>query len=346
MTKLKKSKIEFYITNVCNYNCDNCNRLNNYYFSGHDVWKDYEHVYQKWSSLIDFEEITILGGEPLLNPSLDQWIIGIRNFWPNATINLLTNGSRLNYWYKRGLFDLLSLTNTKLQICLHNRSRRDSFLLEIKSYLKDPEISTVADLSKWVLSYNTVKDESWPNCYSYEDFKNLPEWIQTECIEVHNIGLDSWCVATGDTYIRDKNNIDICVTYYEDFVTAPLKYTGNNRFSVYNSDPVQAHHVCISKHCTHFIKGKMYKCHHVALLPEFMKQFDVNISDSDQRLLLDYQPLTVEHKLQYMDHFLKNLENPIPQCKLCPSSLENVYLQSSTNKPKIKKIIPIKESKL
>jgi hypothetical protein len=38
-------------------------------------------------------------------------------------------------------------------------------------------------------SYNAVKDSSWPDINSLEDFKNLPKWIQDECINVHNLQL-------------------------------------------------------------------------------------------------------------------------------------------------------------
>jgi organic radical activating enzyme len=342
MSKFKKSIIEFYITNVCNFNCDNCNRLNNYYFSGHDKWEDYKETYFAWSKLIDFDEISILGGEPLLNPTLDQWIGGIREFWPASTINIISNGTRLNYWHQRGLFDLISRTKTNLVITLHNRSRIKSIIPELVSYMNSPEVSSSSDVSKWIHAYNAVKDSTWPECSSYEDFKNLPEWIQNECRNIHKIDIDQWIKDTGVTYIRDTNT-NISIHYAEHFVTAPLKYVGDNKFSVYNSNPRQAHDVCISKHCTQFIKGKMYKCHHVGLLPEFMQQFDVSMSDSDQQLLLDYRPLSVDDDQPVMDRFLKNLINPMPQCKLCPSLLEPVFLQSSTNKPKIQKIIPIKK---
>ena len=33
--------IEFYITNVCNIACPQCNRFNNWNFKGHQIWKDY-----------------------------------------------------------------------------------------------------------------------------------------------------------------------------------------------------------------------------------------------------------------------------------------------------------------
>jgi hypothetical protein len=34
-------------------------------------------------------------------------------------------------------------------------------------------------------AYTDVKDQTWPNCKSVEEFKTLPYWIQKECIETH-----------------------------------------------------------------------------------------------------------------------------------------------------------------
>jgi hypothetical protein len=34
--------------------------------------------------------------------------------------------------------------------------------------------------------YNDVRDPSWPDCTSKEEFKLLPDWIQQECLTVHN----------------------------------------------------------------------------------------------------------------------------------------------------------------
>ena len=37
---------------------------------------------------------------------------------------------------------------------------------------------------KWNKFYSGIRDISWPDCHNENDFKNLPEWIQKECIEV------------------------------------------------------------------------------------------------------------------------------------------------------------------
>jgi len=38
------------------------------------------------------------------------------------------------------------------------------------------------------LAYDQVRDPSWPDCNSYQEWKLLPEWIRKECIEFHNLG--------------------------------------------------------------------------------------------------------------------------------------------------------------
>lgn len=97
MKKHHFSKIEFYITNVCNLNCNGCNRFNNYKFSGGQRWADYATAYTKWGEYIDIDQIVILGGEPLLNPDLLNWVNGIRQIFKSTkNIQVLSNGTQLN----------------------------------------------------------------------------------------------------------------------------------------------------------------------------------------------------------------------------------------------------------
>lgn len=344
MQKIDYSKIEFYITNVCNFNCDNCNRLNNYYFSGHQKWNEYADVYRQWSEKINFVKIAILGGEPTLNPDLKKWVAGLRQLWPNADIDIITNGSNLKYWHQQGLFDLLAKTHTNLQITLHNRDRRDKLIQEVESYLTDPAtIIKPSAFANWASSYRNVKDPSWPECKTYDEFCTLPEYIKKECIKIHKIGLTDFLRDTGIIEITDSRNVKVTITHAEDFVTAPLRYAGNNQFVVYDSNPEDAHNVCISKNCTHMIKGKIYKCHHVGLLPEFDKQFNITMTNAQRNLMNQYRPLSVDDDDFTTKKFFNALPNAIPQCQLCPSELKTFHLKSDTNKPKIKKkIINIK----
>jgi organic radical activating enzyme len=333
------NRIEFYITNVCNYNCSNCNRLNNYQFSGHQYWEDYKDTYTQWSKKVNFNKIRILGGEPFLNPTLFNWVQGIRELWPNAVIELLTNGTRLefaNNWY-----EYLKQYNVNLSIQLHNRSHYNGMLAYIESVLDGPiQYIYGANSSAWVDAYNTVKDVSWPDCESWHDFNSLPDFIKDECTDVHHIDIDTFKKEAGSVMLTDDNGINVTIQHSEHFVDAPLRYSGNNQFNVYNSDPQVAHKNCISKTCHHFVKGKLYKCHHVALLPEFLEQYHVNISDSDIKLLNLYQPALVTDSDEGLNKFVKNLPAVIPQCKLCPENpqLEERIVAASTQKIKIEKI--------
>lgn len=39
--------------------------------------------------------------------------------------------------------------------------------------------------------YNNVRDPSWPNCNSLEEFYSLPIHIQKECVEIHNLNIEN-----------------------------------------------------------------------------------------------------------------------------------------------------------
>lgn len=339
MEKVFLKRAEFYITNVCNYNCDQCNRLNNFYFSGHQLWDDYKDIYQQWSSVLELELISILGGEPLLNPSLIDWVNGIRKLWPNATIDLLTNGTRLKYWPT--LYQVIKDNHIELSIQLHNRDRHAEYIEYLKTdFFKSRDLKFQyrnQHLSGWVNAYQSVKDDSWPNCNSIEDFENLPEHIKQECTEIHKIDPNSFMMNSGAVIITDDQGVTVELDYSEDFWLSPLQYSGNNQFDVYNSDPVKAHDVCPSKYCHHFVKGKLYKCHHVVLLPEFEKQFYVNLSPEDRQLLEDYKPLLVDYPRPELQKLVDELKDVIPQCKLCPDEMPLRQIKSSIKKIKIVK---------
>ena len=152
--------IEFYITNVCNLACPQCNRFNDHNFAGGQDWKDYEEVYTAWSKKIRLQKVTILGGEPLLNPSICDWICGLNRLW-DKRVNLLTNGTRLNQ--VPGLYDaMMNYRKTGgnwIGISVHNVNDLDLYFEEVKKFLP-------GELDFWEGKDNT---RTWGADYAFED---------------------------------------------------------------------------------------------------------------------------------------------------------------------------------
>ena len=134
-TRIPFHKIEFYITNVCNLACEDCNRFNDYNFKGWQAWDDYADIYAEWSKLISIEQPKILGGEPLLNPSVMSWVDGINSLW-NRSVQILTNGTRLNQ--VNGLYERMKDHRCWVGVSLHNIDEADYIADQITSLLEDP----------------------------------------------------------------------------------------------------------------------------------------------------------------------------------------------------------------
>lgn len=334
--------VEFYITNVCNFNCDNCNRFNNYHFSGQTSWDEYKEEYTKWRERLDFEKIAILGGEPTLNPSFLKWVDGIASLWESSTIEIVTNASRINNI--NGFYDVLMKYEGRIFVgaSLHNADHHDDIHNSIIEFLGDNVSTHKMDDKdiKWERSYADIKDPTWPKSSKISDYDEFPYHIRDECQDIYNdINGYSGDETTEDLVVyEDENGIRIILTISNEFSDSAI-INNDGVFSLHDSVPQEALDVCFSKHCHHFIKGKLYKCGVVPLLPEFYKQFEFDISDEDNELVHSYSPLTLENYTECNDVFIDNLVNAkvIPQCKFCPSNPKTTTINASTKKERIMK---------
>jgi len=343
MNKLKLKRAEFYITNVCNFNCTGCNRFNNINFSGTQRWQDYKDIYKKWADILDLEDFAILGGEPMTNPDYLDWLSGISEYWPNATGQLTTNGYYLKPDNKE-FYELLKKSNGRLElfIGLHNYQRREPMLSMLQQWLQGRiEIKRQGDLrdlpgfdENWARSYQKIKDESWPECNTSDDWKNLPEHVKFECEKIHNFSPDILAETRIGFKLTDSNGVVVHLTYENYFSQGSLIIPNDKKsLGFYHSDPIKAHNNCdFAKYkCYHFIKGKLYKCGPAALFPELDEQFLLTISDEDRNLIHSYQPGSIEN-LDHLEKFLQTIDNPIDQCKFCPEESHINEIFSSNKK--------------
>lgn len=279
MKYIFENKVEFYITNVCNLTCENCNRFNNHDFRGWQRWSDYADVYRQWSEYVDLKNIVIMGGEPLLNPTVTDWVTGLRDTF-SCGIQILSNGLQLKQ--NPALYAALaqSITST-ISISLHNLDHFDIIRNNIKSFLQTP-------------------------------------------IDEFGIGINQINPGDPDAYysLRDVNNVMVRIHLSNSFSNASVYKNTQGQFTLRNSDPFFAHQMCgfAQYKCYHFIRGKLYKCGPVALMPEFDQQFNLDISHEDRQLLHSYQPLTIEHWPDQALAWLEQLDDPIAQCKFCPTN--------------------------
>jgi hypothetical protein len=97
-------ELSLYISHTCDIGCDSCFTYNNLNWGGH--FKPEGHL-EKLKGKVDFETITILGGEPTTNPHLNEWMTLVDINWPNHQDKwIVTNGRKLSNipsnWNERG----------------------------------------------------------------------------------------------------------------------------------------------------------------------------------------------------------------------------------------------------
>ena len=286
--------IEFYITNVCNLACSQCNRFNDHAFTGYQKWSDYEAEYTEWATKIRLQKVTILGGEPLLNPTICDWIVGINRLW-NKRVQVLTNGTRLNH--VPGLYEAINAMHgvggNWIGVSVHNANDLDRHFEEARKFLKGKlKIHKGRD--------NSSKTSGADYAYSDENDVHIHYWIQ-----------DSFYTSAVQKTKEGKFILQ---------QSDPEEAHSECGFVQYQ--------------CHHFIKAKLYKCGPVALFPEFDDQHNFDISDEDRKILHSYEPLSVDQFAQRGQQFIDNIDDVIDQCKFCPSKRTENQIIKSLSKAK------------
>jgi organic radical activating enzyme len=286
-TRYVLDKVEFYITNVCNLNCDQCNRFNDYKFAGWQRWSDYADVHRRWAELVDIKQIVILGGEPLLNPSINEWIVGLSDLWKRP-VQILTNGTRLNH--TPGLYETLLSWNPDpivrkhwIGISVHNMADTDFYVQEARKFLRG-EIQTSTDKASIYGADLALEDENGVKVHF---------WIQ-----------DNFYNAA----ITKNENGEL--TLFNNDPEEAHKYCGFVQWKNY-----------------HFIRGTLNKCGPAPLFPEFDQQHPLSISSADRELINAYRPYTIDQVEQQGTDILRKIDDVLPQCKFCPVPADMKYRQ-------------------
>lgn len=304
--KQRLNYAEIYITNVCNYSCTNCQSLNNFAFKGHQRWEDYQSEYELLSNQLDINTVQIIGGEPTLNPDFEKWVDGISKLWPNSKLQISTNGSRLDKITDQTYQTLLKHKGT-LWITCHDIELYNGFLDFSKSFL-----------DKIVSDTDNADGCDWKT--DYEKSKTDP----------------SIKLRTVSRKLIDEHGVEVILDWSQAFVPNVVDVVDKHYLKMnYNSDPVEAHDICYFKTCHQINKGKLYKCPLVSVLPNFLDQFNVDMLEDDRVIAYSYQPLSANDN--NVADFVNNINQPIPQCKFCPSKYVKQNFVGTDKKIKISK---------
>lgn len=86
--------VESELTNICNLNCKGCRSFCNIVteekkYDLDEFTRDYKRMAELFSNI---QKIRLLGGEPLLNSQLTQYVKAAREIFPKSDIRIVTNG--------------------------------------------------------------------------------------------------------------------------------------------------------------------------------------------------------------------------------------------------------------
>ena len=345
--------LAFHITNQCNLNCTHCQTMSNYNFSGHSLWEDHRDYYIEWSKKISLDYFDILGGEPLLNPTVLDWFTGIADLWPNAKGKITSNGYALSKKNKK-FYDILKNSNGKhwLEISHHNPDTIDFLFKKINDWIEGPTTIKYINHRTWPHaedyltedesekveielknSYQRIRGDDWPDLNSINDWDSLPDWIKEECIHRHHVSPTIITNSNRGWKIVDSNGVIVIVRLAHEFAPGPLiPKEDQSGFNWHQSDPSLAHDVCLQRFCHEFYNGKIHKCATAGHFEEFQKQFNVDLNEVDVAILKNYQPATLDMSEEELTAWFGIITDPIAQCRFCSEGGQCTSIKATTKK--------------
>jgi organic radical activating enzyme len=272
---------EFYITNVCDLACENCNRFNNFQRKGRVNWDESQYV--EFAKHLDIEIISIIGGEPLNHPGINDYIKGIRKLWPNSQIVIATNGLAINR--RKHLYEYCTTYNVSLEISFHDTNEIDGIIMQELDKFKE---------------------------------QNGTEWLGPITETLNHIDRNGKPFTTEAQHLQESKGLQINFTPAYDFGSNAIERSiGINTPIPHNSDPERAYHVCGMKNSPTFHDGKFYKCGMIAAGKEFVTEYN---AQEHWKELFEYSPVTAKDLSN--DKWKENFWKAEAVCKLCPDVIK------------------------
>jgi hypothetical protein len=188
-----------------------------------------------------------------------------------------------------------------------------------------PGLYDVIDVNNWIgISLHSMEHKE-------RLFNRIRNFLKHPIIETENpnhpVGSRWQFVDTNGKYLH--------VWVNDNFVQSNIIERADGTRTLYQSDPDLAHENCTFRRFKnyHMIRGKIYKCGPVALMPEFDAQYSLDISAQDREIMQAYRGLSIDEFDTRGQEFLDTIDQVIPQCKFCPESYDYKPITFSNLKP-------------
>ena len=171
--KLVLPYLEVMATQSCNLSCLGCTNYSDLPAKGFVSWQEIKNSLLAWGEKLEILDFGIIGGEPLLNPEIEDWILGIRQLLPNSQIRLVTNGLLLDK--KFHILDLLhEIGNCVFEITVHqnNQKLEETIQNVFKKYNWSP--ITEYNIDRWTTGNQFRFQVGRPNTF-IKTYKNFYE---------------------------------------------------------------------------------------------------------------------------------------------------------------------------
>lgn len=165
MAKLDIPFIEIELAEACNLSCEGCTNYSDYVHGGWLSWAIGSTWITPWLDRVNIKTLSLIGGEPLLNPELGIWLLELRKLLPDTHIQVVTNGI-LIHKHPAILDYLYTIGNSTLDVSAH-LPKDPNFLKSVDLVVKYPN---------WQKNSNFLKYNGQTNYFlkTYRgDFKTM-----------------------------------------------------------------------------------------------------------------------------------------------------------------------------
>ena len=170
-----------HVAHGCNLSCESCSHYSNQGHRGLLSVEEADRWIGAWSTRLNLQTFTLLGGEPTINSALADIFLVARQYWPLAHLKLITNGFFLHR-HPKLLAMLKSDTNMSICLSIHHdspeyRERIKPILDLLNSWARDfrVRVEYILSYKNWTLRYhghgNSIEPysdkrqrQSWENC--------------------------------------------------------------------------------------------------------------------------------------------------------------------------------------